>query len=577
MRGVAAPPRTEAAAAWDKVADASARRDNDAGERATTRAAEGLGIDWARFADDPIGRLRAIDRILVDRGFHPMPAWWDEQIAEFYKSGKFQFTARVGRRGGKSSTASCRLAVSESIGTPRTLSPGEAGTWVLISHTSGEALDRLDTIEAILKALDFRQVEGRPQEFGTYQRTTEKGRSLIRSFDFQRNVIEWTVFPASINGVSGPTAIGASCDEAAKWRDDKTGANPATVVLASLRPCFATQPAAHLYLISSAFSTIDAHHEAVKEGDTDRQYIARMGDDGAAIDREQRERVALAFEARASAARIAGNAVDAKVYGDRADAVRASIDTIDRLSANVPTWVANPSLSIERTLALEDDFATWLREYASVPVGASGGSFLDHVVVDAMCIIIPRVPMGYTCGIDPGLSTNSFAAVFLGFDRHDAWVVDMLELLPQPGAPLDDEESFTLCAEHARTWYCKAWATDGHYIATARRIGGKHGLSTILAPNDNGPVFLAFRKALVRRGFSFGGHAMSVRLARQLKGIVGKPGDGARTKILLTHEAGGAHGDLASAAVRGHWLATQGGQLKPPLSLPKMTSASRTV
>jgi hypothetical protein len=554
MRGVLPPEKSATAKAWVEV---TAAAETSHVEPATEHVDESHGFPWARYADDPIGRLRALDKVLQANGFHAMSAWWDGQLDAFYATGKFQFTGRIGRRGAKSTTITVRVSVSETIGTPRTLDPGQSGTWPLISHSNHEAGKRLDEIEAVLKAIGMVKVEGKPEEFGKYQRTTDYGRTLIRTLDISGNRVEWVVYPPTINGVSGFTAIGASCDEAAKWRDDKTGANPASVVLASLRPCFATQPAAHLYLFSSAFSTLDAHHDAVSQGDTDMQFLARLGEEGARVDREQRERAALMFEARARAAALSGDAVRAKLNGDRAEAIRASMTSADTSSANVSTWAANPSLSIERTLDLEEDFATWLREYGSVPTGSSGGSFLDHVIVDALMIIVPRVPMGFACGIDPGLSTNSFAAVYLGFDKSEAWIVDMLELVPQPGAPLDDEESFVLCAELGARWGCKAWATDGHYVATARRIGTRHKIGTVLAPNDNGHVFMDFRKAVVRMGFTYGGHALTERLSRQLKGVLSKPMEGGRTKILMPSEAGGAHGDLASAAVRGRWLAMQ--------------------
>lgn len=542
-------------------------------------ATEERGFPWQRFTADPMGRLRAIDAVLAQSGFHPMSAWWDETFALFYASGKLQFTGRIGRRGGKSSDVS-RVAVSEGIGTPRTLPPGEAGTWPIISHTMPEANDRLDTIEAILKALAFRAVDSPPEEFGTYQRTTELGRKLIRSLDISRNVIEWVVFPASINGVSGFTAIGASCDEAAKWRDDKTGANPASVVLASLRPCFATQPDAHLYLISSAFSTIDAHHDAIEEGDTDIQFLARLGERGAIIDRAERERGVAAFEAREREQVAAGLLADAAITRARADALRASIVTVQADSPNVPTWATHPALTIDRTLLLEKDFPTWLREYASVPTGSGAAFFFDHATLDrcnvgpSICVV--RTPRRVGVGIDPGLESNAFGATAWGLDDDGAWLLDALELLPAPGAPLDDEASFETCAEFALRNGARAWATDGHYIATARRVGAKRGLALIRAPNDNGPVFVDFRREAGRGRVSIHGHALSTRIARQLKGVQSQPLAGNRLRILLPHEAGGTHGDIASAAVRGWWALTHAAQ-SAPLWLPKAVRSGRRV
>jgi hypothetical protein len=534
---------------------------------------------WEQFVNDPIGRLRAIDRVLASSGFHAMSEWWDWTFECFYASGKFQLTARVGRRGGKSSDVS-RVAVSEGVGTMRNLPPGESGVWPIISHTMPEAHDRLDTIEAILKALAFRQVDKKPEDFGTYQRTTELGRKLIRTLDIARNTIEWTVFPASINGVSGFTAIGAMCDEGAKWKDDKTGANPASIVLGSLRPCFATQSAAHLFFISSAFSTIDAHHDAIEEGDTDMQFLARLGERGAANDSEQRARAVAAFEARSCEAAANDNAADAKMYRDRADALRASIGTVSASSPNVPTWATHPALTIERTLFLEADFPTWLREYASVPTGSGLAYFFDHPTIDRCnalpLVIVKRTPNRVGIGIDPGLEVNAFSAAAWGLDDDGAWLLDALELLPAPGAPLDDEESFSLCAEFALRNGGKHWMTDTHYQATARRIGAKNKISMSLAPNDNGMVFLEFRREAGRGRIRIDGHALSTRIARQLKGVQSQPMAGGRIKIVLPREAGGTHGDVASAAVRGWWSLQRPGQVEP-LWLPTARRSGRRV
>ena len=57
--------------------------------------------------------------------------------------------------------------------------------------------------------------------------------------------IAFKVYTASIAWVSGFTCIRAIADEAAKWRDADTGANPAREVLASLRPTMATPLQAH--------------------------------------------------------------------------------------------------------------------------------------------------------------------------------------------------------------------------------------------------------------------------------------------------------------------------------------------
>jgi len=136
--------------------------------------------------------------------------------------------------------------------------------------------------------------------------------------------VMWRCFPATVAGVSGFTTICGVGDEVAKWKDRDTGANPATEVLRALRPTLASQPNAKLILSSSPLGLLDAHADAFALGDTAEQMVAMA-----------------------------------------------------------ETWVANPTLSIERTKQLEPDEATWRREYAAIPQAEAESSFLSEVSVDS--------------------------------------------------------------------------------------------------------------------------------------------------------------------------------------------------
>lgn len=512
--------------------------------------------DCSRFGEGPMARLLWLDEKLVVRGFPPLSPWWREALTQFYASGKRWFVARVGRRGGKSSTL-CRVAVAEAVWTERDLPPGTIGVFSIISVDMAEATDRIDTIEQILLALGYTRLnEGVPESRTEFVRTLKLGRPRIVMQDSQGHPIEFRVYPATISGVSGHTSIGSLCDEAAKWRDEKTSANPADQVLKSLMPAMSTQRAAHLFLVSSAFSTIDRHHDAITEGDTERQFVARLYADAAERDRAARRRAALLLRASAL---ITFAAHERAAKQKAAELLEQTADAANALSTNVPTWIANPTRDIGETRQDEPDLDTWLREYASVPTGGGVSYFFDHATIDrcnSLLIVAARVPSRIGVGIDPGLETNAFGCVVWGLDDHGAWLIDALELIPSPGAPLDDAESFESCAELALRHGAKSWATDIHYVATARRIGAKRKIATVLAPNDNGAVFLDFRREAGKGRVCIQGHALSNRIARQLKGVQSQAMAASRTKIILPREAGGAHGDIASAAVRGWWALT---------------------
>lgn len=533
-------------------------------------------LDCSRFGTGPMARLLWLDEKLVARGFPPLSPWWREALTQFYASGKRWFVARVGRRGGKSSTL-CRVAVAEAVWTERDLPPGTIGVFSIISVDMAEATDRIDTIEQILLSLGYTKLnEGTPESRTEFVRTLKLGRPRIVMQDSQGHPIEFRVYPATISGVSGHTSIGALCDEAAKWRDEKTSANPADQVLKSLMPAMSTQRAAHLFLVSSAFSTIDRHHDAITEGDTERQFVARLYADAAERDRAERRKAATMLRSQALAT-FAAHERAAKLKA--AELLEQTADAASALSTNIPTWIANPTRNIEETRQDEPDLDTWLREYASVPTGGGVAYFFDHATIDrcnSLLVVVQRKPSRVGVGIDPGLETNAFGCVVWGLDEHGAWLLDALELVPSPGAPLDDEESFEACAELAVRHGAKAWATDIHYKATARRVAARHKLAMVLAPNDNGAVFLDFRREAGKGRVCIQGHALSTRIARQMKGVQSQPMAGARIKIIMPREAGGAHGDIASAAVRGWWALTHG-VAKAPVWLPPARRSGRRV
>ncbi len=206
-------------------------------------------------AEDVIRGYDEIEARLVAAGFPPTSPFWLATFRGWLRRGCRQLVARVGRRGGKSSSLS-RLAVALMLYGHYNLPPGDTGYVAIISTDRPEALGRLRTIEAILDAL------------GLEYAPVERIRDAIEIADTRMGV---RIFTASIKGVSGFTSIFVLCDEVAKWKDADTGANPAFEVLASVRPTMKTQPNARIVLSSSPMGMLDAHYDAFERGDSGYQ------------------------------------------------------------------------------------------------------------------------------------------------------------------------------------------------------------------------------------------------------------------------------------------------------------------
>ena len=204
---------------------------------------------------DVMSCLDEMEIALIDAGFPPMSPWWHDVLGEFYACGKRQLVARVGRRGGKSSTIS-RVAVAEILTCRHKVPPGDTGVVAVVSVDRREASDRIKTIHAILDAL---AIPNKPKADGIELPDRPYG-IAIRT--------------GSIAGVSGFTCICGLGDEVSKWKDSDTGVNPAEQVLSSWRPTMATMPLAKMFMVSSPMGNDDAHARSFDEGATTRQMIA---------------------------------------------------------------------------------------------------------------------------------------------------------------------------------------------------------------------------------------------------------------------------------------------------------------
>lgn len=455
------------------------------------------GLSGAELFD----RLMHVDGRLVAAGFPAMSSWWSGLLREFYESGRRRLVVRVGRRGGKSSTIS-RVATTETLYGTWVIPPGDLGIWPIVSTTRPEASKRLITIKAVLDAL---RIKYGPIGEGIHGCRIEGTR------------LAFQVFAASIAGVSGFTGIGSLCDEMPKWKDKDTGVNPSKEVLKSLGPTMANQVNAHEFWVGSPWSTLDSHHEAYQQGDTDEQMVAYA-----------------------------------------------------------PTWVANPTISEARTHEMEPDESSWRREYLAEPMGSSDVNFFDHRMIDAainksLALPLPPVP-GVTITGGGDLGFVSDCAVLAFAHRIGPWKVEesryrtaeLFELKPQPEAPLMPSHVMAKFVERLK-WHTCGWMMgDGHYKLTALEHLIAAGLKFHDAPEGQaGKAEVYVRARVVLNGLRWE-LPNDPRFIKQMKEVMSKPTAAGGLTIWSPKKPGGGHGDLVSAIVLALWQKTGRDIHSPP-------------
>ncbi len=358
-------------------------------------------------AVEVLRRFDLLDRHLQSCGFPATSPWWRETIQRWYETGRWRAVLRVGRRGGKSSTL-CRLAVVEALYGHHKVPPGDVGVVAIVSARRPDALERLRTIAAILDAL------GTPY--------TPKGDSL----EVTGRRLVFTVFTASIAGVSGFTSVFVFLDEVAKWRDSDTGANPAAVVIASISPTLATMPNGRIVLSSSPMGLLDAHADAFSLGDTAAQVVA-----------------------------------------------------------HAPTWVANPSLTEQGTREREQDEVVWAREYAAIPQAEAETSLFSALLVDRACRATLDVPPDdrhhYVATIDPATRGNAWTLVVACLsDTQVRRVVLAREWIGSKTRPLSPGAIFKEIADLIRPYRLSYVSSDQFAEDALRELARPHGLSLLV-------------------------------------------------------------------------------------------------
>ena len=288
-------------------------------------------------ATSPVDYLEELDRRLALQGWPETSEWWRDVLHKFYRTTALQLVLRVGRRGGKSSTL-CRVAVLEALMGDHHVAPGDTAVVPIVSVNKPEARERLATIEKILLVLGVRH------------------KPVADRIDLVEKDVAFRVFSGTVGGVSGFSGICVICDEVSKWLDVDTGVNPATEVLASIRPTMAGLPNARLFLSSSPMTNGDAHAKAFDEGDSEFQQVAFA-----------------------------------------------------------ETWVARPTLTREMTLRLEKNAKKWEREYAAIPQEGVEGSLFSAAALTACTREAGKLPrvagVEYAAAMAPTLAHGTWSLV----------------------------------------------------------------------------------------------------------------------------------------------------------------------
>ena len=381
----------------------------------------------------------------------------------------------------------CRVAIAEMLHGEHVLRPGDLGLFMLVSENTEEAQGRIFTLKSILDALRVR-----------YE-------PMNRDVRLTGTQVIFGVRAGRIGAVSGPVLIGLVADEVAKWKNDDTGVNPASEILSSVRPAMITQPNAHEFMISSPWSSLDAHYDAFEEGDTEQQNV---------------------------------------IYA--------------------PSWVANPTITEEQTRKEERDDQRWEREYKAVPMGSTEVHFFDHRAVDLCAttdIVMPvKAEPGAVVTAGGDLAFVRDAAAMAVCHRYGAWnddasrylLADVLEEKPAQGFPLLPGNvigAFAAKLGEHRVSYLMA---DGHYRMSAIEHLEKHGLHYADAPEGQiGKADTYVRMRVILHGGRFRYNCPD--LQRQMKEVTSKPTPGGGLSISSPHKPGGGHGDVLSAVVLGLW------------------------
>jgi hypothetical protein len=201
---------------------------------------------------------------------------------------------------------------------------------------------------------------------------------------------------------------------------------------------------------------------------------------------------------------------------------------------------------------------TWRVEFGAEFLDASASQFfdeatLDRCIDDSLCVDTKPKPGDVVVhGGDFGFVHDSSALATAYWRDGVALVASLLEVRPEPGAPLKPSR---VCAEFARHMQKRggeAVMADGHYREAVREHLEAHSFYLLAAPEGQSGKANAYVKArtLMREGRVR--LPRDERLLRQLREVTARPVSGGGLSVSSPRGPGG-HGDLVSALVLALW------------------------
>jgi hypothetical protein len=324
------PAPSPAAQQWAAVAAEHAEPERPPPDERSADRWSRIREQASTLAPGYLGYVLWVDRCRRDSGtgLHAMDAAWVRHLGDFYDSGAFEDVGRFGVRAAKSDSISTAIT-GEVLLVERRLAGSIVGVCPVLSANMREAGDRFDTIKANLRACGLEDITGAKGEPEPWQFKGTGGGSQalkIELHDSQEHTVEFRVYPASEAGAAGFTGIAGFGDELDLW-GKAHGANPAEKVLRVLRSRYTTQPEARLHLMSASYDRDSEHAKLIRMGTGAGQYVARIGEIGAARDYADRMRLAA-------------------LVGSKDPLLLAPPLSPD--CPDVPSWVTNPVAPIER-------------------------------------------------------------------------------------------------------------------------------------------------------------------------------------------------------------------------------------
>lgn len=447
------------------------------------------------YADRLLTALRNVDREVVarSRGAHPIaPRWW-ESLERFYRSGCEQLVVRKGRRVGASTTVMPRLFVATLLVSQHPIPEGETSVLGCVSVKRKEAVSRLRNVEAVLKVMrvPYKMASDEIEVVGT-------GRVI-------------KVLTASHRTEVGQCIELLWCDELSRWYNEDTSTNPASEVMAALKPSLATVENSKRFLVSSPMGDEDYHAKEYERGDTDDQCVDHFA-----------------------------------------------------------TWDVIPALTKERTKRLEPDEKTWLREYGGVPsatVEENWFGVAPERSVETAPLQPPPHETNYIVTVDPAFAHDQFgwsvsSSIMAGVELTTGkprrltqvhavgqWVPDRSP--SEMARRLKREVVDKFCPSHPVVYTDQF---EGHSFV---EIGRMVGLNVIVVPwtGGSGPTakitkYRKVRTAMLEGTFKIPANDELIKQFRSVRGVITPMGE----RIEMPRTAKG-HGDMVSAVVMGGEIA----------------------